>query len=247
MSSQRRWKFFCQDWRLILQEFGIAQFHAKDFFKRKDGYGYQQYESWSDDKASQFIFGLTETINDNGLHPLGCAINIPDFNKFSIGERRFLTGGIWDSAKGAFTSHGKPSAPYFAAFQYFVREALNRTPSNARLHLVFDRQYAMEPKARETFENMISLPNLMPGSEKLASIEYNISHDTPQLQASDLYAHGWYNFLTNGLSNDKIMRITMTRLTMQSRDMGLFNAQGIENNLQKHLPTTERKHIQEQN
>jgi hypothetical protein len=246
IASPNQWNLFNHEWKEVLREFGVSSFHAKDFFPFKARKHHKEYENWSEKKAKLFIYGITEAIKNHGIHSLGCAVDVSAFNTFTIGERRFLTGGIWDSARGTFTHLGKPSAPYFAAFQYFVREALNRTPSNAKLHLIFHYQSAMEPKAHEIVAEMIAMPQLMPGSEKLVGIEYHYSIEEPQLQAADLYTYGWYDFCRHGVSTNSIMRLAMTQLTSKEKGMGIFNLEGIEANLQKHLSPCERARIQEQ-
>jgi hypothetical protein len=246
IASPRQWSLFSHEWQAILKDFGVSDFHAKGFFSPVARRAHDVYRTWDNDKAEQFISRLTKVINEHRLYPLGCAVNVPDFFTFTIGERRFLTGGIWNAKKGVFKTTGKPSAPYFAAFTYFVRVALDQTPEGARLHLVFDRQNVMESRACNTLEEMIAMPNLLPGSEKLGSISYYISPQEPALQAADLYTYGWQDYCTKNHSSSFLLKLAMSQLTIKDRGMSIFNLKGIEDNLALNLPREERVRIQEQ-
>jgi hypothetical protein len=246
IASPRQWDLFCKDWQNILDSFGVSEFHAKDFFQLKARQIHTQYRKWSDDNNRQFISELSKAINSRRLYPIGCAVDVNAFNNITVGERRYLTGGKWDAKKGRFTTSGKPSAPYFAAFHYYVRAALDRTSDKAKLHLVFEHQNVMESKARQTFEEMIALSSKMEGSEKLDSIVYSISTDKPQLQAADLFSHTTYRYAVGGIPSDYSLGIAMNQLFKDRRSVGLMNTEGIETFLQKYLPEIERLRIQEQ-
>ena len=246
IASPRQWGLFCRDWQSVLDSFGVPEFHAKDFFQLKARQMHIQYSKWSENKNRQFISELSKAINTHKLYPIGCAIDVKAFNSFTIGERRYLTGGNWDAKKDRFKTSGKPTAPYFAAFHYYVRAALDRTPDKAKLHLVFDRQNVMESKARQTFEEMVVSSGRMLGSEKLDSIVYNISSDKPQLQAADLFTYITYRYAIDGVPSDYNLGIAMNQLFKERRSVGLMNAEGIETFLQKYLPGIERSRIQEQ-
>lgn len=248
IASPRQWDSFCREWRSWLSEFGISLFHSKNFFSSVARGHHKEFGNWSNKKAQEFIFGLTQIIHGHRIYPLGCGIDVQAFNDFTIGERRFLTCGIWNPRKGVFEANhnGKPSSPYFAAFQYFVRNALDRTPEKAKLHLVFDHQDQMESYAHNAFEAWGKIPRHKSDVEKLDSITYQVSTNTPQLQAADLYTYGWYNYIVHGISRNPILHLAMHELTLKDRGMGLFNAKGIEDNLQKALPPSERSRIREQ-
>ena len=210
----------------MLDKFQVSCFHSKDFFPHKARKYDEIYKSWSDDKAYQFIFELTKATNDHAIHPIGCAIDIAAFNSFTIGERRFLTAGIWDSKKHCFlTNHnGKPSAPYFAAFQYVVRNALDRTPPKARLNLTFHYQQQMEPYAHNAYEAWGAVPRHQSDLAKLGILGYEVADNRPPLQLADLYTYGWYNFCVNGYvkSNNTLINLAMTLLNKKENGLALF-------------------------
>ncbi len=246
IASPRQWDIFCKDWRNVLNSFSVSEFHAKDFFQLKARQIHEQYNQWSEGKKRYFISELSKAINSHRLYPIGCAVDVKAFNSFTIGERRYLTGGGWDHKKGIFKTTGKPSAPYFAAFHYYVRAALDRTPDKTKLHLVFDRQNVMESYAHQTFEEMVALSGRMLGSEKLDSIVFNMSSSKPQLQAADLFTYTTYRYAVDGLPSDYSLGIAMNQLFKDRRSVGIMNAEGIETFLQKYLPEVERSRIQEQ-
>ena len=246
IASPRQWGFFCKDWQKVLDSFDVPAFHAKDFFQLKAKQLHEQYSNWPEDKNRQFISELSRAINSYRLYPIGCAVDVRAFNNFTIGERRYLTGGNWNAKKGRFTTSGKPSAPYLAAFHYYVRAALDRTPDKAKLHLVFDYQNVMKSKARQTFYEMAVLPSLVKGSEKLDSINYLYSPDKPQLQAADLFTYITYRYAVDGIPSNYSLGIAMNQLFRDRRSVGLMNVEGIESFLQKYLPEIERSRIQEQ-
>lgn len=244
IASPRQWDFFCKDWQKVLNSFSVHAFHAKDFFQLKARQMHKRYNKWSEDQNRLFISELSKAVNSHKLYPIGCAIDVKAFNSFTIGERRYLTGGNWDAKKRRFTTSGKPSVSYLAAFHYYVRAVLDRTPDKAKLHLVFDYQNVMKSKARQTFNEMAALPSLMQGHEKLDSINYFYSSDKPQLQAADLFTYVTYRYAVDGIPNDYSLGIAMKRLLKDRRSVGLMNTEGIEAFLQKYLPAIERSRIQ---
>ena len=96
-----QWRKFEKSWQRVLRDFGLDAFHAKEIVKRRDSYELQ----WS----------LASVIAQNKIYPVGYGVVVRDFFKFSLIERRFLTGATLTAA-GKIKESGNPNRPISLPF-----------------------------------------------------------------------------------------------------------------------------------
>lgn len=206
----------------VLRKYSISAFHATDFFGRdKQGGRLGPYRSWSEAIAKRFLEELTSAINQRRLYPIGGAVDVTAFNSFSTGERRFLTGGSW-SKSGKLKSSGKPSEPYYLAFQTLLTEATRCANTDTLVHFVFDQQHVLEPWAVRLFKQ-IADGRKHKLWERLGEISYADRRKKIGLQAADLHTHAWYRYLVRRNDMSKERFAAMDALTKRRRAMGIWS------------------------
>jgi hypothetical protein len=102
------WRKFEQNWRLALREFKVPleQFHAKEVIQRNG-----MFHRWDDDKHKEFLEQIGKVVSESRIHPVCYGLYNKDFFSFSLPERKFLTGGSWDSENHRFLTTGSPDLP----------------------------------------------------------------------------------------------------------------------------------------
>ncbi len=105
------WKTFQKHWSNVLAEYGIDEFHSKEFWqRRKDGGLCGKYAEWSFAKANRFMGRLLRLISSYNLHLLSGTISLEDFFSYPVSQRKYLTGAVYHSNKQEFITSGKPNA-----------------------------------------------------------------------------------------------------------------------------------------
>lgn len=236
IGSPRQWKILIRDWSDVLQQHGISEFHASPFFARKRVPRKKNpYRDWSDQQAEQFLDKLISVINQRHLYPIGGAVDITAFNSFTVGERRFLTFGVFKNSK--WKSSGAPSRPYQLAFGTLLLEACEKASNSAKVHFVFD-QSKESPLAIQTF-NQIKDGQRHKVWEHLGSVTFADRRQTIGLQAADLLTHCWYAFWLYGYKLDQERAMAMEKLTQKRDQMKQWNQWRMEELLAK-APSEER-------
>jgi hypothetical protein len=205
-----QWKRFERKWKDTLARHSVKEFHAQRFFQRdKKGHRLDEYASWTDLKADGFIKELIHCIIAVKVYPLSCSLVKEDWNKLTYGERRYLTGGIFDAGK--FTSSGAPSKVYFVPFQFCIYMATDFCGRGQRVHFAFDMNQELHGYGREYFKVLKKLPGLS-WAPKLGQTSWPTSFDAVQLQAADLLAYLLIRFMPTRLGNQKAKPDWMLRL-----------------------------------
>jgi hypothetical protein len=98
VGSDSEWQSFEHDWKAATSEYICgAEVHMRNF-----GRG-QMYAGWSKEKLSAFMTRLVAAIVESGVHPVACAVYLPDFEELSPAHK----AGVVD--------------PYYMAFQEITK------------------------------------------------------------------------------------------------------------------------------
>jgi len=233
--SAKEWLAFEPRWQAALHDAGVEWFHSKQFFGRdKRGRRLGPYAKWLASDAERFLEKLALTINERRLTPIGVAIDVEAFNALTLGERRFLTGGLWaappDLSRGRWTHNtGAPTKPYYLALQSFFVQAARHTPKDAQINILLDRQNVLQAQAINMFNLTVERGLAVDGQKKdLRWIAFGSSREEPALQAADLRTHTWYANLVHGESLDSERDYAMHLLTKKDKFIGICNAEYME-------------------
>jgi hypothetical protein len=224
-----QWKRFERKWRHILKTYGVTEFHAKRFFKRDEkGHRLDQYVNWTDTKAEAFIRELLHCIIAVKIYPISCILVKAEWNTLTYGERRYLTGGIFDGDK--FTTSGAASKAYFLPFQFCIFIACGMCERGQKVHFAFDLNRDFHGYSREYFKLLKNLLGLR-WAPQLGQPSWPTSLEAVQLQAADLLAYLLMMFSPTRLADPKAIPDWMLRQAAQRRTMKtmlFLDRQGIE-------------------
>jgi hypothetical protein len=214
IGSPRHWAIFEREWKMVLDEFEVPEFHAKEFFQRdKQRHRIGQYKDWASNKADNFLERLLSVVKPRRLHPTGGGVDVSGFNSFTHAERRFLTGGFINSTGKKWQTSGAPSRPYYFMMNYLVCDALNHAKPDAELHFVFDEQNVLQSRATQMFRENMKAGPLAKGLdiEQIKTVSFARSVDEEGLQLADMYSYAWSRYLFHGQSiSEGIHRVLET-------------------------------------
>lgn len=214
--GENQWKKADRQWKEILDRYGIAEFHSKDFWGRDEkSQRVGAYKSWSDDKANKFLSSLVGVVETNVVYPVSSAIVVPDFYSSSHDERRFLTGGLY--FKNKFRSSGAPSKPYFVPFQHCITESAKYCKPGIQINYYFDFNKEFKNYAVDLYSMLKNLAAAQrdPISKALGNIEFPTGLQAPALQTADLLAYQTYQYCK--------VRITNTRVSQEPLETAQTN------------------------
>jgi hypothetical protein len=185
------WISFEEEWARTLEQYGIDEFHAKEFWARDASGGLVgKYRGWTFDHANSFISDLVRIIQRHKLYMLAAVVNLADFFSYDIEERRFLTGATFDVAKWRFITTGKPSTAYFVALNAVVMQGVKRSAEGRQLcHFIFDEQDQYASLAKDRIAQLRNSSRGKGIREYLGDAGYFPSRRVRALQSADLAAH----------------------------------------------------------
>lgn len=248
MGSPRQWDTFKKDWRKILNDYEIQEFHAKGFFGRdQHGQRLDHYKDWSSARAHGFLESLVQVASRRRLYPIGGAVDVKAFKSFTQAERGFFTGQLiwndWNMRKWHIS--GAPTKPYYFAMKLFVIEALERAEPSASIHFIFDEQNVLQAHAVNTFRDWVSLYHPFQGNkagiDQFKSIIFTKSGNEAGLQLADMYAYAFNRYIRH-LSIDSDVALILKTFTHKDKKkrpgIRVFDKpslQGLLNNLRQDI------------
>ncbi len=211
----------------MLKKFDVPYFHSKEFFNRTNsGQRLVWYKHWSDKKANFFIGALAKLIHLSPLWPIGAVVHLADFNSLSYGEKKHYTGGLFDGHKWYAT--GAPSKPYYLAMMLSWREAFQRANSDTEVHFLYEHQQEYESGAYHFFYHSKQVL-YKEFSDKMGHIGFADKQKFVGLQAADLLAYSWNNYLTRRVERLRTDSIeTLMELTQKRDSFPIANAEYFE-------------------
>ena len=141
-------------WEAVLRkpEYDMAEcgFHAKEFYKPSPN---DKVYNWPTAKRDRFIKELISAIEDCRIWLFATGVDAEAFYALSEGERRHLTGGVFNGPSGKWKLlSGKASAPYFLALRVQLETIAMRTPSGQKCFQILHRQNEYEGYAHDYYD-----------------------------------------------------------------------------------------------
>jgi hypothetical protein len=194
-----KWRKLEDDWKQMLRDFKVPmeKFHTKHFYPEP------KPETWFQDGWSRraeykaFHTAIADTIaNHKKIHPVSAGIIVPDFFKFSLEDRRFMTGAT--KKGGKLIGHGAPDKPYFVPFQNVVRQICSYAPVGGCAHFFVGVDQPFHRYASALFDQMMS-DDLQGGpwewKKRIGQISNPKAANTAALQISDFLSNLTYHHM----------------------------------------------------
>jgi len=110
IGSPRHWGKFEDEWKKVLENYKVSEFHAKEFFsKDKKGMRIGEYKNWTSIMDDNYLEELLLIVRSRRLYPVGGAVDVTAFNSFTHDERRFFTGGFISQKRIKWQTSGAPA------------------------------------------------------------------------------------------------------------------------------------------
>lgn len=223
IGSPRQWERLDKQWRRVLTDNEITEFKGHEFFGRENGQRVGQYAAWTDRKAALYLSQLLALVQQTAVQPLGLGVERKGFDALSVGERRYMTGGVFKPRAGRWTRlTGAPTKPYFFLMQGMMKAAVGaHLEKDARVHFVLDEQNEFEDHAERLFRE---IKRQLPPEEigHVGELRFAESCKLAPLQVADMYAHLVYRMFSDSpLTNEHRVALNSLRL---KRGLGLKKA-----------------------
>lgn len=88
LATPKQWKYFDEEWRIVLDYAGIPFFHMTEFVARV---GF--YEGWTEEKRKLVIEALIAVINRNVLYGIGALVLLEDYKEVVATQRHWQVLG----------------------------------------------------------------------------------------------------------------------------------------------------------
>lgn len=230
--GERHWKRFDSEWRAILKQYGISEFHAKKFWARdKQAKLVGEYKNWDNEKAQRFLSELLTIISSHRIYPIGASVVMAEWGKLSHDERRFATGGIYERHK--FITSGAPNKTYFLPFLFGIQKVCDYCNDGHRVHFFFDRNDPYSGYALEYYK--LVAEQKLKCSPKLGDIDFPASISATPIQAADLLAYQVYRYAKEKLAKnaDKLptsetLSAALCKIRSVKNDFKLFDKYGLD-------------------
>jgi Protein of unknown function (DUF3800) len=176
-----QWRKFDKAWQRVLRDFDLESFHAKDVVKRRD--------------SADLLWGLANVVAQNKICPVAFGVVVQDFFKFTLTERRFLTGATL-TPSGKIKESGSPNRPYFVPFPFIIKRVLSYAPVGGKAHFFFGVDSVFSKYATTIYSKLRDSGQHV-YQERFGTIAYPDAKNTPALQAADLLVHMVYLDMVN--------------------------------------------------
>jgi len=218
--TKRQWNRFRHLW---IADGCQVELHARRFFARTpEGKRVSPYADWSDEKAEGFLASRLHAIKSAHLNVVGAMIDVRAFRLLTHDERRQLTGG--HRLYGKWNFSGAPTKPYYLVFQHLVIQAIENIHNLSwKADFVFDQQNQLAPLAARLYSRMKASGTEYPVFSRMGDVIFSSRLERPGLQAADLLAHCWYQYVFHGKQTKPEIRRVMNSLTQRSDEMPFFS------------------------
>jgi Protein of unknown function (DUF3800) len=225
----RRWSEFERRWGMVLDQDGIEEFHAKEFWARHNGKPVGDYEGWTENRLNGFLNDLLGAIRATDIYPSGAGIVVGEWNKLNHNERRYITGAQAGLGRAKFYTSGSPTKPYFVPFHHCVFNPTKYCKPQMKVHFVADQNKQLEGWAVRVFSDMKELTSW---GSALGDLTFSDSKSARGLQAADLLAYRIYQFgrkklLHPRLRPDAVLAAALSK-QRSDHDLKLFDKRGLD-------------------
>lgn len=215
IGEPEQWESFKPAWDAVLEHHGVVGgFHALEFFGGK-----KQYRLMDGSIRNSLIDNLAGVIDAHEVYRIGEAVNVDAFLGLPEIQRKYFTGAhvqiavetvdhpltisgiVRNVSVGTIGRHAYRQA-YRAAIIRFLARALQAMPENCALHVVLGSHNTLAAGVVDFFNNRIRSSDY-PDGRSFESVTYVAAHQSPQLQASDLFAYLWRRYLSGFPLDDR--------------------------------------------
>jgi hypothetical protein len=229
------WKKFDRAWARLLRNHNVPEFHAQRFWSyQKGGAGKRAspYSDWPEQKAFKFKDEAFSIIQESRIAPVASAVLLEDWNSLTEKQRRFLTGGDYNSQSDKFASPGAPRKGFYLALLGCIWSAVGHSRNGERVHFVLDENKQLAGYALSLF-NKLKHSAALRVRQRLGAIVFSTSEEASPIQAADILA---YHLMQDSPQMRKqntarvpseILDELLTGLRSKN-DLQLFNAQGLQ-------------------
>jgi hypothetical protein len=191
-ASLRSWSDFSNRWLKVMDAYGVKEFHAQPFFKKRR-LGLERRD------ADGFLEKLLQVIAATRPVLIGTSVSVPDFLTLSDAKRKYLTGGQL-SVKTGKVSGGASKSPFHVAMQNTVIQAAKLAPKGEKAHFICDEQDRYRAYLVERFRQIKKRHPRLP----LGGISHASSQKFPPLQAADLACYAAFQFTKERLETGNL-------------------------------------------
>jgi hypothetical protein len=230
--GQRQWVKFEEEWRKVLDEHGLDEFHAHRFWSAASGKNVSAYSGWNRQREANFLQRLLAIINSFRIHPFGSAVVMQDWDALPIDEKRVLTGAAYKDGEPVLS--GARKKPFFLPFVHAIQKAASYCHEHTKISFYFDRNDACSAYAADYFSFLASLPG-HPATPTLGEIEFVDSKSNPPIQAADLLAYEINRYLNEKLTKGvtelnprPTLRKAIFKAKSWKRDLVLWDKRGMD-------------------
>lgn len=232
VAGARQWVHLDRAWRSALEQEGLEEFHAKEFFTKG-------FRGWSEDKQWVFLDKMTKPVMRLKLHPIGGAVPMDSYSRLSDDAKLYLTGGVKNLRRDKWVFSGKPSAAYFLVFPFAIARAVSYAEPGIKVHFYLDENDQYEGYAKNWFRELRKLESDF--EDSVGDITFADSKRHPGIQLADLLAHLCYQHGQGALS--PLQRLCFDRLRLRNRkNLILFDDYSLEKLLST-LPSAVEEHV----
>jgi hypothetical protein len=218
----QQWRRLQPKWDEVVKVLPNLDFHAHTFFQRENGKRIGPYKEWSDDRAAEFLDALIDAIQSVALHPIGAGVEYSAFNKRTLDERIFLTGGIKSEKK--WLTSGSPDRPYYLGFQHCITDAIEYAQhSHIKVNFFCDTQKQLAPYAHDLYARYKTRhPRRLAHCGELS---YVSRVSIRVVQAADLLSYVAYR---HGVNPTEETDYALLRLLEKENELRFYNDEGID-------------------
>lgn len=164
-----KWESFEEDWKGVLDRFGVPWFHATDYAHSR-----KEFEGWERDESRRrdFMKGLLSTLRSHGVAPIGAVIPLISHKLKSIKQQSAIDD------------------PYHLCLSRCLEIVASRTerlPEGEQAQVIFAKVQRLVGRSAEIFGEF---QEASPFGHRMAGITLNLSPgNVIPLQAADLVAY----------------------------------------------------------
>ena len=204
LGSVEQWSSLEATWSTILTNYGLECFHAVDIFAQSPkGPLRSPYREWGLSKTDKMLSDLANEIASHEVNLIGSAVVKYDFNKFSLEERRILTGASYNHKNQTIDTSGKPNHPYFTGLAFAVQHTTKVEASRDTIEFIMDQQNQYRAWAVDWYHDWEETAPL-DVRNRLGGLSFQDKCRFVGLQTADLVAHLWNRYLNYGLTGRRL-------------------------------------------
>lgn len=128
--GEKEWRAVEWKWKSVLGEFGIDEFHAKQFWPRPEGKRLGPFSDWDDERHHAFVDKLLRVIESSNIVPFSYGVSAEAWqNRSDYWKRIFVGPGF---------GKGRAHDPLFLSFQVAISKTATYCKPGKIMHFVYD-------------------------------------------------------------------------------------------------------------